>query len=118
MDARDGKVVVQGWEEETALEVVAFARSWGERGVERVIFTDIARDGMMTGPNLEATRAFAQGTGLRITASGGVAAAQDLTRIAELEPLGVDRAIVGKAIYEGKVTLAEAVAAAALAGNS
>ncbi len=107
VDARDGKVAVQGWEDETALDAVAFARGWAERGVERVIFTDIARDGMMSGPNLEATRAFAEGTGLRVTASGGVSAPDDLTRLAALEPFGVDRAIVGKALYEGRVTLAD-----------
>jgi phosphoribosylformimino-5-aminoimidazole carboxamide ribotide isomerase len=109
VDAREGKVAVQGWEEGTALDAVAFAQGWRERGVERVIFTDIARDGMMTGPNLAAIRAFAQGAGLKVTASGGVASPADLLRLAELEPLGVDRAIVGKAIYEGTVILAEVV---------
>ena len=107
VDAREGKVAVEGWSSATALDAVEFALHWKARGVERVIFTDIARDGMMRGPNLEAIRRFAQGTGLRVTASGGVASPGDLERLAALEPLGVDRAIVGKALYEGTVTLAE-----------
>ncbi len=109
VDARDGKVAVQGWEEDTALDAVEFARDWKARGVERVIFTDIARDGMMQGPNLQATRDFAAEAGLKVTASGGVSCAQDLALLAELEPFGVDRAIVGKAIYEGTVQLSEVV---------
>ncbi len=109
VDAREGKVAVHGWMDATELDAVEFAREWKERGVERVIFTDIARDGMMTGPNVEAIRAFARGTGLRVTASGGVASPEDLARLAALEPLGVDRAIVGKALYEGTVQLAEVV---------
>lgn len=109
VDAREGKVAVHGWEEGTALDAVAFARDWREKGVERVIFTDIARDGMMGGPNLEATRAFAEGAGVKVTASGGVSTPADLAALAALEPFGVDRAIVGKALYEGTVTLSEVV---------
>lgn len=109
VDAREGKVAVHGWMDATELDAIEFAREWKERGVERAIFTDIARDGMMTGPNVEAIRGFARGTGLRVTASGGVASPEDLERLAALEPLGVDRAIVGKALYEGTVQLAEVV---------
>jgi phosphoribosylformimino-5-aminoimidazole carboxamide ribotide isomerase len=109
VDARDGKVSVQGWNEDTALEAIEFARGWKARGVERVIFTDISRDGMMQGPNIAATREFVTGAGLKVTASGGVSCPADLTRLAALEPLGVDRAIVGKAIYEGAVRVEEVV---------
>jgi phosphoribosylformimino-5-aminoimidazole carboxamide ribotide isomerase len=105
LDAREGNVAVSGWVEDTALEAVNFARQWKARGIERVIFTDIARDGALSGPNLPAIRAFAERTGLRVTASGGVSGAEDLDRLAELEPLGVDRVIVGKAIYEGALPL-------------
>jgi phosphoribosylformimino-5-aminoimidazole carboxamide ribotide isomerase len=105
IDARDGKVAVSGWVEDTALDAVEFAVRWRECGVQRAVFTDIARDGALTGPNLPAIRAFAKGSGLRVTASGGVSGPEDLERLAELEPLGVDRAIVGKALYEGAVTL-------------
>ncbi|MDH4246611.1 MAG: 1-(5-phosphoribosyl)-5-[(5-phosphoribosylamino)methylideneamino]imidazole-4-carboxamide isomerase [Deltaproteobacteria bacterium] len=107
IDAREGKVAVQGWEEATTLEALSFALEWKARGITRVIFTDIARDGMLSGPNLTAIRDFARGSGLRITASGGVACPADLKALAALEVHGVDRAIVGKALYEGAVTLAD-----------
>ena len=107
VDAREGKVSVQGWEEDTALDAIDFARCWKARGVERVIFTDISRDGMMEGPNVQATRDFATGAGVKVTASGGVSSPRDLANLAALEPLGVDRAIVGKAIYEGAVRVRE-----------
>ena len=74
----------------------------------RVQFTDIRRDGTLVGPNLETVEALGRGTGLRITASGGVSDVRDIVRLAELEPFGVDEAIVGKALYEGRVTLAAA----------
>lgn len=105
IDARDGKVAVSGWVEDTALDAVDFGKQWKQRGVQRVIFTDIARDGALSGPNVPAIRAFAERTGLKVTASGGVSGAADLDRLAELEPLGVDRVIVGKAIYEGTLSL-------------
>lgn len=107
IDARDGKVAVQGWEERTALDAVAFGQQWKSHGVTRVIFTDIARDGMLQGPNVSAIRRFAEATGLRVTASGGVSSKTDIDHLRTLEPLGVDRVIVGKALYEGAVTLAE-----------
>jgi phosphoribosylformimino-5-aminoimidazole carboxamide ribotide isomerase len=107
IDARDGKVAVHGWTEETPLDAAAFARHWRMLGIQRVIFTDIARDGMLMGPNIDAVRAFAKESGVRVTASGGVASAADIARLAELEPLGVDRAIVGKALYEGRIRLEE-----------
>jgi len=105
IDARDGKVSVSGWVEDTLLDAVEFGRIWKARGIARVIFTDIARDGAMTGPNLPAIRAFAQGTGLQVTASGGVSGPADIDQLAALEPIGVDRVIVGKAIYEGTLPL-------------
>jgi phosphoribosylformimino-5-aminoimidazole carboxamide ribotide isomerase len=108
IDARDGRVAVHGWNETTdvdALELAATAEAWG---VLRVQFTDVRRDGTLVGPNLEALEALARRTSLRITAAGGVSDAADLVRLAALERFGVDEAIVGKAIYEGRVTLAEA----------
>jgi phosphoribosylformimino-5-aminoimidazole carboxamide ribotide isomerase len=107
IDARDGKVAVQGWEEGTQLDAIAFAQEWKTHGVQRVIFTDIARDGMLQGPNVPAIRRFAEATGLRVTASGGVSGKADIDTLRMLESLGVDRVIVGKALYEGAVTLAE-----------
>lgn len=109
IDARDGLVAVKGWSEVTGLEAVVFAREWKERGIERVIFTDIATDGMLGGPNLAAIGNFAEAAGLRVTASGGVSSKADVLSIAALEPAGVDRVIIGKAFYEGTLKLAEVV---------
>jgi phosphoribosylformimino-5-aminoimidazole carboxamide ribotide isomerase len=105
IDARDGRVAVSGWSEVTdidALELAATVESWG---VVRVQYTDVRRDGTLVGPNLEAIESLGRRTGLRITAGGGVSDVADLVRLAALEPLGVDEAIVGKALYEGRVTL-------------
>ena len=108
IDARDGRVAVSGWNETTdvdALDLAATVESWG---VVRVQFTDVRRDGTLIGPNLEAIEALGRKTGLRITAAGGVSDLEDLVRLAALQAFGVDEAIVGKAIYEGRVSLAEA----------
>jgi phosphoribosylformimino-5-aminoimidazole carboxamide ribonucleotide (ProFAR) isomerase len=77
-------------------------------GVERVQYTDVSRDGTLDGPNLDAIAEMARGTGLRITAAGGVSTLDDLVRLSALEELGVDEAISGKALYDECFTLAEA----------
>ena len=107
IDSRNRKIAVEGWQEDTELDDTEFALHWKERGVQRVVFTDIARDGMLTGPNLDALRDMAQRTGLKVTASGGVSSAKDLLQLQKLEADGVDQVIVGKAIYEGRIDLAE-----------
>ena len=107
IDSLNRKVAVEGWQEGTELDDTEFAKHWRERGVQRVVFTDIARDGMLTGPNLDALRDMGQRTGLKVTASGGVSSAEDLVQLRELEADGVDQVIIGKAIYEGRVNLAE-----------
>ncbi|HSD67155.1 MAG TPA: HisA/HisF-related TIM barrel protein, partial [Vicinamibacteria bacterium] len=115
IDARDGRVAVAGWNELTdvdALELAAAVESWG---VVRVQFTDVRRDGTLVGPNLRAIETLGRRTGLRITAAGGVSDVGDLVRLAALQPFGVDEAIVGKALYEGRVSLA--AAREALAGR-
>ena len=109
IDVKDGFVAVKGWAEVTGLEAVVFALEWKERGIERVIFTDIGSDGMLGGPNLVAIRYFTEATGLRVTASGGVSDKADIRSIAALEPAGVDRMIIGKAFYEGTLKLADVV---------
>jgi phosphoribosylformimino-5-aminoimidazole carboxamide ribotide isomerase len=108
IDARDGRVAVSGWNEITAVDALDLAATVESWGVVRVQFTDVRRDGTLIGPNLEAIEALGRRTGLRITAAGGVSDVRDLVRLAELEPFGVDEAIVGKAIYEGRVSLADA----------
>ncbi|MBF0237358.1 MAG: 1-(5-phosphoribosyl)-5-[(5-phosphoribosylamino)methylideneamino]imidazole-4-carboxamide isomerase [SAR324 cluster bacterium] len=107
IDARNRKVAIEGWVEKTELDDVEFGLHWKQRGIQRVVYTDIARDGMMTGPNLSALQHFASQTGLRVTASGGVSSMADISQLKTLEASGVDHVIVGKAIYEGKIQLTE-----------
>jgi phosphoribosylformimino-5-aminoimidazole carboxamide ribotide isomerase len=108
LDAKDGKVAVSGWVEVTEFSDEEFANQWKLLGINRVIYTDIARDGMLTGPNLSSLRRMAISTGLKVTASGGVSSLDDLKQLAELERDGVDEVIVGKAIYERQLDLREA----------
>jgi phosphoribosylformimino-5-aminoimidazole carboxamide ribotide isomerase len=108
LDAKDGKVAVSGWVEITEFSDEEFAIQWKQFGIDRVIYTDIARDGMLTGPNLSSLRRMAISTGLKVTASGGVSSLDDLKQLAELERDGVDEVIVGKAIYERQLDLREA----------
>lgn len=107
IDARDRKVSIEGWQEGTEIDDVEFALRWKKLGIQRIVFTDIARDGMLTGPNLEALGDFARRTGLKIVASGGVSSMEDLELLKTLEKDGVDQVISGKAIYEGKLDLKE-----------
>jgi len=106
IDARDGRVMTRGWETATPLMAVDLARSVAECGVERIIYTDIARDGALVGPNIEQTLAVARSANVRVTASGGVSSLDDIER---LRDAGVDGVIVGKALYEGKFKLEEAI---------
>ena len=105
IDARDRKVSIEGWQEGTEIDDVEFALRWKKFGIQRIVFTDIARDGMLSGPNLEALGDFARRTGLKIVASGGVSSMEDLELLKTLEVDGVDQVISGKAIYEGKLDL-------------
>jgi phosphoribosylformimino-5-aminoimidazole carboxamide ribotide isomerase len=106
LDARDGQVAIEGWLEGTGLSVVAFAQELAARGAKRVIYTDIAVDGSLAGPSLDSTRELVAALGIPVIASGGVSCLDDLRRLATL---GVEGAIVGKALYEGRFTLAEAL---------
>ncbi|MFQ5651381.1 MAG: 1-(5-phosphoribosyl)-5-[(5-phosphoribosylamino)methylideneamino]imidazole-4-carboxamide isomerase [bacterium] len=103
VDARDGRVAVKGWQEDAGVKAVDLALSFKDAGLRRVLYTDIARDGMFTGPALEATRELAEATGLKVIASGGVSSLADLTRLEALEPFGVESVVVGKAFYERKI---------------
>jgi len=107
IDTRNRKVAIEGWQEGTEIYDVDFALHWKKVGIQRAVFTDIARDGMLSGPNMEALRNFARGTGLKIVASGGVSSMEDLEQLKTLEEDGVDQVISGKAIYEGKLDLKE-----------
>lgn len=112
IDARDGVVATRGWEQSTTIDAVEFACRLKTQGLERAIYTDISQDGMLTGPNYAATRRLALESGLKVTASGGVGSLEHLLRLkVETEAAGVDSCIVGKALYEGKFTLREALQA-------
>ena len=105
IDARNRKVAIEGWQEGTEIDDVDFALRWKKAGIKRVVFTDIAYDGMLSGPNIEALSNFARRSGLRVVASGGVSSMEDLELLKTLESDGVDQVISGKAIYEGKLDL-------------
>jgi phosphoribosylformimino-5-aminoimidazole carboxamide ribotide isomerase len=109
IDARDGVVMTHGWETATPAMAVDLARTVAACGVKRIIYTDIARDGMMVGPNIEQTLAVIRAANVQVTASGGVSSLDDLKRLRDTnEPL-LDSVIVGKALYEGKFKLEEAM---------
>lgn len=112
IDARAGKVAVRGWEKTSSIDAVELAQRVADIGVERIVYTDIERDGMMTGVNLEATREIAEASGLKVTASGGVSSLDDIYALKDLEPFGVDSVIIGKALYEGLFNLEDALDAA------
>lgn len=111
IDAKDGRVAVQGWAESTELSAEELGLAMKSIGVRRIVFTDIARDGMLLGPNIESTVQLAQVTGLNLIASGGVSGLNDLRRLAEERTGGVaiEGAIIGKALYAGAFTLQEAL---------
>jgi len=109
LDAKDGKVAVEGWSKLTGHDVVDLAKKFEEYGVEALIYTDIGRDGMMGGVNIEATLKLAQSVKTPIIASGGLNGLADVKVICEkLAPEGVIGAIAGRALYEGKLDLKEA----------
>ena len=109
IDARDGRVAIRGWVEVTGVMAVDLARKIGEAGVSCFIYTDIARDGMMVGPNFDAIRDFARGVSTPVVASGGVTTLSDLRRLKAMEGEGVAGAIIGRALYDGSIDLAEAL---------
>jgi phosphoribosylformimino-5-aminoimidazole carboxamide ribotide isomerase len=113
LDARDGKVAVRGWQEVSAVDALELARQFAAWGVARIQYTDVSRDGTLSGPNLEGTAEVARVSGLRVTAAGGVSSLADLHRLTRLVKDGVDEAIVGKALYERRFTLEEALAVVA-----
>jgi len=113
LDAKDGKVAVEGWSKMTGHDVVDLAQKFEEYGVEAIIYTDIGRDGMMSGVNIDATLKLAQALKTPIIASGGLTSIADVQAIcAKLVPEGIIGAIAGRALYEGRLDLKAAQAAA------
>ena len=112
IDARDGWVLTRGWERREALPATELARRVAGAGVSRIVYTDVARDGMLQGVNVEQTCVVARAAAVPVTASGGVSSLADLARLREAGACGIDSVIVGKALYEGRFTLREALLAA------
>jgi phosphoribosylformimino-5-aminoimidazole carboxamide ribotide isomerase len=111
IDARAGKVATKGWLETSAVLATDLAQQMAQMGAAAIIYTDIHRDGTMTGPNLEALRELASGLAIPVIASGGVSSLGDLLSLLSLSTVGVTGAIVGRALYTGEVKLTEAIRA-------
>lgn len=109
IDARDGMVSVQGWTEETRTDVIDFACRLDSKAVKAIIFTDISRDGMLTGPNLESTVRLANAVKIPVIASGGVSGIQDVKNLLNCGAPGIEGVIIGRALYTGAIDLEECI---------
>jgi len=109
IDARNGKVAIDGWTQTTRTEAIELAKAFEDCGVAAINFTDIHRDGMQTGPNLDATRQLAEAVSIPVVASGGVSSIADIKNLLPLEAAGVTGVIVGKALYSGTLDLKAAL---------
>ena len=113
IDARDGFVAVEGWAEVSRLPARQLAERFRDAGVAAIIFTDIGRDGVLTGVNVEATADLARGLGIPVIASGGLASVDDVHALKAREGDGITGVIIGRALYDGRVDPAQALRAAA-----
>jgi len=109
VDVKDGKVAVRGWKEVSEIGADGYIKKLEAAGAKKIIYTDISRDGMMAGPNLETLKSILQLTPLEVTASGGISSIEDIKALKGLEKDGLRAVIVGKALYEGKIDLKEAI---------
>jgi phosphoribosylformimino-5-aminoimidazole carboxamide ribotide isomerase len=112
LDAREGKVATDGWSKLTKHDVLDLARKFEDYGIEGVIYTDIGRDGMLTGINVEATVRLASQLVVPVFASGGVSGIEDIEKLCAVEEEGVQGVILGRALYEGRLDFAQAQARA------
>ncbi|MFZ5506398.1 MAG: HisA/HisF-related TIM barrel protein, partial [Pseudomonadota bacterium] len=112
LDAKDGKVAVDGWSKMTGHDVIDLAKKFEDQGVEAIVYTDIGRDGMLSGVNIDATVKLAQALRIPVIASGGVTNLDDIRGLCAVEDEGVIGAITGRAIYEGTLDFAAAQAEA------
>lgn len=109
IDARDGRVKTRGWQQETAVTPTELGQQMADMGVTTIIYTDISRDGVLTGVNVPSTAKLAQATGVSVIASGGVASMADVEAVYDEREQGVAGVIIGRALYDGKVDLSEAI---------
>lgn len=109
IDSQKGKVAIEGWQKTLEKDTLELIKEMEEMGLERIIFTDISRDGMLKGPNIEAIRDVVQNSKLKLIASGGISSLEDLKVLKELEPYGVEGIIIGKALYTGAIDLKKAL---------
>lgn len=109
IDAKGGRVAIQGWNEVASLEAIDLIRQFEGMGLSAIIFTDIERDGMGTGLNFQLTKNLARSTSIPVIASGGVSQIEDIEHLLELKPDGVIGVIVGRALYTGQVDLEKAI---------
>ncbi|HVX92164.1 MAG TPA: 1-(5-phosphoribosyl)-5-[(5-phosphoribosylamino)methylideneamino]imidazole-4-carboxamide isomerase [Xanthobacteraceae bacterium] len=109
LDARDGRVAVQGWAEESDLSALEIARRFEDAGVAAIVYTDIARDGLLTGLNLDATVALAEAVAIPVIASGGLASIEDVERLLAPSARKLAGAIAGRALYDGRLDAGEAL---------
>jgi len=109
LDCSDGKIALRGWTQITDLKAVDYAKELESRGLKYLIYTDIQRDGMLTGPHIEGLQELLDATDLQIIASGGISNIDDIKKLKELEPKGLFGAITGKAIYEETLKLEDAL---------
>lgn len=112
IDARNGEAAIEGWGQGSGVNATELAKKMAAYGVDKIIFTDIARDGMLSGVNAEATAAVARAGGVPVIASGGVASLDDIRRLRQYEADGIHGCIIGKALYTGAVDLRAALALA------
>jgi len=118
LDAKDGKVAVEGWSKMTGHDVLDLAKKFQEYGVESVIYTDIGRDGMLTGVNIDATLKLARELRVPVIASGGLTSIEDIKALCKIESEGISAVITGRAIYQGTLDFKKAQAEADKLGKS
>ncbi len=109
IDARNGWVAIEGWTKTTQIKAVDLAIQFEDSGVAAINFTDIHRDGMQTGPNIEETRRLAEAVNIPVVASGGISSIEDIQNLMPLETVGVVGVIIGRALYSGSLKLKEAI---------
>lgn len=109
IDGKNGYVAVEGWAETSDIKVTELAKKFENAGVSAIIYTDINRDGLMTGPDLSGTEELAKSVNIGVIASGGMSSDADIVKVKELEGSGISGVIVGRAIYEGKINIPQAL---------